>query len=94
LATRNLLLHYDNALPSSFFTSQFLHQPDLASNDFYLFPRLGYRHFGTTEVIEIESHAMLNNLTIHGFQDAFRHGRCWERRIRAEGDYFEGIDGR
>jgi hypothetical protein len=43
---------------------------------FSLFPRLKIkpkgRHFDTTEVIEAESQAVLNTLTEHNFQDAFK----------------------
>jgi hypothetical protein len=43
---------------------------------FSLFPRLKIklkgRHFNTTEVIEAESQAVLNILTEHDFQDAFK----------------------
>jgi hypothetical protein len=46
---------------------------------FSLFPRLKIklkgRHFDTTEVIDAESQAVLNNYTEHDFQDAFRNGR-------------------
>jgi hypothetical protein len=46
---------------------------------FFLFPRLHIklkgRHFDTVEVIEAESQAVLNTLTEHGFQDAFKNGR-------------------
>jgi hypothetical protein len=42
-------------------------------------------------VIEAESQAVLNTLTEHDFQDAFRKGlKRWERCIRAGGDYLEG----
>jgi hypothetical protein len=47
-------------------------------------------HFDTIEVMEAESQAVLNILTEHDFQDAFR--KCqkhWERCINAEGNYFE-----
>jgi hypothetical protein len=44
-----------------------------------LFPRLKIklkgRHFDTIKVIEAESHAMLNTLIKHDFQDAFKNGR-------------------
>jgi hypothetical protein len=39
---------------------------------FFLFPRLKGRHFDTVEVIETESQAVLNTLTEHDFQDAFK----------------------
>jgi hypothetical protein len=37
--------------------------------------KLKGRHFGRTEVIEAESQTMLNTLTEHDFQDAFKNGR-------------------
>jgi hypothetical protein len=37
--------------------------------------KLKGQHFDTTEVIEAESQAVLNSLTEHGFQDAFKNGR-------------------
>jgi hypothetical protein len=33
------------------------------------------RHFDTAEVMEAEPQAVLNTLTEHGFQDAFKNGR-------------------
>jgi hypothetical protein len=46
-------------------------------------------HFDPIEVMEAESQAVLNTLTEHGFQDAFKKWeRCLERYIYAEGDYF------
>jgi hypothetical protein len=47
--------------------------------------------FDTNEVIKEESQAVLNTLTEHKFQDAFKKWqKCWEQYIRAEGYYFEG----
>jgi hypothetical protein len=41
-------------------------------------------------VIEAELQAVLNILTEHNFQDAFkRWQKCWEQRICVERDYFE-----
>jgi hypothetical protein len=43
----------------------------------------------TERVNEAGLHAVLNTLTEHDFQDAFK--KCqerWEQRIHAEGDYF------
>jgi phosphoribosylformylglycinamidine (FGAM) synthase-like enzyme len=52
------------------------------------------RHFEAIEVIVAESQEMLNTLTEHDFQEAFKKWqKRWERRIRVEGDYFEGDDG-
>jgi transposase len=51
------------------------YSPDLASATF-LFPQLKIKlkgpHFDTVEVIESESQAVLNTLTEHNFQDAFK----------------------
>jgi hypothetical protein len=65
---------------------------------FSLFPglrtKLKGRHFDTTEVIEAESQAVLNTLTEHDFQDAFKKWQTrWERCICAEGDCFKGDGG-
>jgi hypothetical protein len=65
---------------------------------FSLFPRLTMklkgRHFGTVEVIEAESQAVLKTLTEHDFQDTFKkYQKRWERCIRAEGDYLESDGG-
>jgi hypothetical protein len=60
---------------------------------FSLFPRLKIKlkgcHFDTTEMIKAESQVVLNTLTEHDFQDAFKKWqKSWERCISAEGDYF------
>jgi hypothetical protein len=55
--------------------------------------KLEGRHFYTTEVIEAYSQAVLNALTKHGFQDAFKCQKRWERCVCAEGDYIEGEGG-
>jgi hypothetical protein len=59
-----------------------------------LFPRsktkLKGRHFDTTEVVEAESQAVLNSLTEHGFQAAFKMAEEQGTVSRAEGDCFEG----
>jgi hypothetical protein len=62
---------------------------------FALFPRLNIkvkgRHYDTTEVMETELQPVLNTLTEHDFQDAFKK---WQKRsercILAEEDYLEG----
>jgi hypothetical protein len=50
--------------------------PDFPLCDFPLFPRLKIRlkgrHSDSIEVIEAESQAVLNTLTEHDFQDAFK----------------------
>jgi hypothetical protein len=46
------------------------------------------------EVTETESQALLNTLTDHDFQDAFKKWqKRWEWCIHVEGDYFEGDGG-
>jgi hypothetical protein len=51
-------------------------------------------HFDTIETIEAESQAVLNTLTKHDSQDAFKvRQKRLERRIRAEVDYFDGDGG-
>jgi hypothetical protein len=37
--------------------------------------KLKGRHFDTVEMIEAESQAVMNTLTEHDFQDAFKDGR-------------------
>jgi hypothetical protein len=46
-------------------------------------------HFDTTEVIGAELQEVLNTITKHDFQDAFKDWQgCWEL-IHMEWDYFE-----
>jgi hypothetical protein len=49
---------------------------------FFVFPRfktkLKGRHFETAEVMEAEAQAVLNSLTGHNFQDAFKNDRSTE----------------
>jgi hypothetical protein len=48
----------------------------------------------TIEVIETESQVVLNALTEHDFQDAFKKWqKDWERCIRTKEDYLEGHGG-
>jgi hypothetical protein len=53
--------------------------------------KLKGRHFDTIEAIEAESQVMLNTLTEHDFQCAFKK---WQKHcewcVRIEGNYFEG----
>jgi hypothetical protein len=63
-----------------FFTREFFTKNNMTaiphSPYFSLFPQLNIklngRDFDTTEVIEAESHEVLNTLTEHDFQDAFK----------------------
>jgi hypothetical protein len=59
-------------------------------------PHLPYlrHHFDTTEVIEAKWKVLLNILTEHDLQDAFKKWqKHWEWCIHVEGDYFEGEGG-
>jgi hypothetical protein len=52
------------------------------------------RHIGTIEVMEAESQAVLNTLTEHDFQDAFKKWqKRWGRCISTEVDCFNGDGG-
>jgi hypothetical protein len=56
--------------------------------------KLKDRHFDTSEAMEAELQAVLNSLTEHEFQDAFKRWHMgWERCIHAEEDYFGGVGG-
>jgi hypothetical protein len=84
----------------SFFTREFFYQNHdfVPTHPTFLFPQLKIKlkgsHFNTTEVIKAESRAVLNTLTQHDFQDAFKKWqKRWERWICTEGDYFEGDGG-
>jgi hypothetical protein len=56
--------------------------------------KLKGRHFDTTDVIEAEPQAVLNTLTEHDFQEAFKKWqKGWEWCIHVEVDYFEGDSG-
>jgi hypothetical protein len=64
-----------------------------------LFPILKIKlkgcHFDTTDVIEAESRTVLNTLTEHIFQDAFKHGRSAGNSAYTQKgtDYFEDDGG-
>jgi len=57
------------------------YSPDLAPNDFFLFPELKMklkgRIFQTLEEIQAESQAVLNTLQENDFQECFKN---WQRR--------------
>jgi hypothetical protein len=78
---------------TSFFTRGSLAKNNttvIRTHSTFLFPRLKIKlkdcHFDRVEVIEAESEAMLNTLTEHDFQDAFKkRQKLWERFICVEG---------
>jgi hypothetical protein len=68
---------------------------DLATCDFFLFPRLKHRMKGqiydTIEEIQEESQRNLDRFPKRDFQGCFQAWQNrWERGIRAKGEYFEG----
>ena len=105
------LLHHDNApahaalLTRRFLTDnhmtvvpQSLYSPDLATSDYFFFPKLKMklkgRRFQTLEEIQAESQAVLNTLRENDFQECFKNWqRLWDRCQASEGDYFEGDAG-
>jgi len=74
------------------------YSPDLATCDFFLFPKIKIklkgRRFQTLEEIQAESQAVLNTLRENDFQECFKK---WQHRWvccqASEGDYFEGDAG-
>jgi hypothetical protein len=98
---KNWLLHHNKAVsytafsPRSFLTK--INTTAVHTHSTFLFPglkiKLKGRHFDTTEVIEADSLEVLNTLTEHKFQYAFKKWlKRWDRCIRAEGGHFE-VDG-
>ncbi|UYV75059.1 hypothetical protein LAZ67_12002264 [Cordylochernes scorpioides] len=104
-SSKNWIIHHDNAPPhtaTSVLTYlakhgiQILQQPspDLAPNDFFLFPKLKRalkgRRFDTRESIIADSKKFLKNIPKDAFSKCFK---SWEKRwklyIDAGGDYFE-----
>jgi len=101
-------LHHDNVLAyvslliRSYLvkhqTSIVPHPPyslDLASADFFLFPKLKTTlkgcHFQTIEEIQENAVRELRTITECVFQEAFQQWKkCWERCIVSRGNYFEG----
>jgi len=74
------------------------YSPDLASCDFFLFPKMKLklkgRRFDTIEEIQAETQEVLDTLTEKDFQEAFQKWRRWDRCLHAGGNYFEGDGGR
>jgi hypothetical protein len=64
-------------------------------SDFLLFPKIKIklkgRRFDTFEDIQAETRMVLNTKTKKHFQVAFQKWqKRWDRRVRSQGDYFEG----
>lgn len=108
--TKNWILPNDSASAHMSLVTQFLasnnmavvlhlpYSPDLASCDFFLFPKLKIkmksRRFVSVEDIQTESRAVMNTLTKKDFQDAFKsRQKYWDRCIRSQEYYFECDDG-
>ena len=107
LPTTQWILHHDNApAHTALSVREFLatkqitvlehpaYSPDLAPNDFFLFPKikeiLKGRHFD-----DIRSNtAALKAIPQNQFQNCFEGWtRCWHRCIACQGEYFEGNHG-
>jgi len=74
------------------------YSPDLAPNDFFLFPKikeiLKGRHFEDIDDIRINITAALKAIPQNQFQNLFEGWtRRWHRRIASQGEYFEGDHG-
>jgi hypothetical protein len=70
------------------------YSPDLATCDFFLFPKMKLKlkgnQFDTTEEIQGEMQRVLDTLTEKDFQKAFQKWRgLWDRCLHAGGNYFE-----
>jgi len=103
-----LMLHHDNApAHASLLIRSYLakHQtpvvphppssPDLASADFFLFPKLKTtlkgRRFQAIEEIQENAKREQSAITESAFQEEFQQWKKrWERCIARRGDYFEG----
>ncbi|UYV71504.1 hypothetical protein LAZ67_8003523 [Cordylochernes scorpioides] len=101
------ILHVDNARPhTAHVVLQFLakhstiqiphppYSPDLAPNDFFLYPKLKMklkgRKFDNVDMIQTESKATLRNLSKSDFISCFDNWKKrWNRCIEAGGAYFE-----
>jgi hypothetical protein len=87
VASRQRIVCHFISHPGTFDQTQHDCRPKLT----VLFPvpllkvKLKGRHFDTIEVIEAESQAVLNTLTEHGFQNAFKKlQKMWEQCKREE----------
>jgi hypothetical protein len=71
------------------------YSPDLVPCHFALFPKLKMklngRGFETVSDIQRESQAVLDSIKENDFHGAEVCKKRWDRRIRSQGDYFEGV---
>ena len=102
------ILHHDNCPPSrALLTRAFLaktnptvlehaaYSPDLAPNDFFLYPKskevMKGAHFADAEVMKQACETVLKEIPEDAFQECFQ---AWKRRmekcVRAQGEYIEG----
>ena len=66
------------------------YSPDLASCDFWLFPKLRGCHYETIEEMKEAVTKVIDTLTQEDFHGAFQKLLEWYKCIAAGGDYFEG----
>ena len=74
------------------------YSPDLASNDFFLFPKikeiLEGRHFDDIDDSRNSTTAGLKVIPQNQFQNCSEGWtKCWHRCIASQGEYFEGDHG-
>ena len=111
LANNSWILHHDNALAHTALSMrEFLatkqttvlehpaYSPDLARNDFFLFPKikelLKGRHFDGIDDIRSNTTAALKAIPQNQFQNCFEGWtRRWHRCIASQGEYFEDDHG-
>ena len=107
-ANNSWILHHDNApAHTALSVREFLatkqitvlehpaYSPDLAPNDFFLFPKikeiLKGRHFDDIDDIRSNTMAALKAIPQNQFQNCFEGWtRRWHRCIASQGEYFEG----
>ena len=75
-----------------------VYSPDLASSDFFLFPKIKEiskgRHFDDIDDIRSNTTAALKDIPQNQLQNCFEGWtRRWHRCIASQGEYFEGDHG-
>jgi hypothetical protein len=90
----SLLIHIYLAKHQISFVPHPPYSPDLAQEDFFLFPELKttltVRRFQTIEEIQVSEIRELRAITESAFQEAFQKWKkLWERCIASGGDYSE-----